>query len=411
MTMNRKNSSSIHQTRRGLYTLYAVVGVLVTLHVCSQWQWWIETTKVLNDKGRVSEEIGMANTSEYQLTNKESTTAKTNDMTDKIETSSVDSGVSIQTDLEICKVVVDNLIYDHHMEVLEAIMAKAPLDLLPSICTSVGAVFDFKLSPYPRSVEWTLYANEYIRNRTYQSGNIQRRLGTVYPQHEYPVRKTPYAMNITSSCDCTPAFVDALTHDKYLVCMFHEVCPELANHSQAYWFHPDQPHSYFPNVLPQFDRNRSKATPPYRLCTIGEIVRRNYGMMELFLSNSSRRDFTFTIMGKGEIPSFFSKYNVSTHQSSTYSYLDYQREVATGCDVMLALIDQQRNSPYFTRSVMSGTMVQASAYKHPFVVHNHLAKVYGEYLKEQLIETHTDDPNTFVDALEKMLGRLDAINE
>jgi hypothetical protein len=44
-------------------------------------------------------------------------------------------------------------------------------------------------------------------------------------------------------------------------------------------------------------------------------------------------------------------------------------------------------------------MVQASAYKHPFVVHSHLAKVYGEYLIDQLIETHTDDPNTFVDAL------------
>jgi hypothetical protein len=80
----------------------------------------------------------------------------------------------------------------------------------------------------------------------------------------------------------------ALTNDKNLVCMFHELCPELANHSQAYWFHPDQPHSYFPNVMPQFGPPTILATPPYRLCTIGEIVRQNYGMMELFLSNSSR---------------------------------------------------------------------------------------------------------------------------
>jgi len=56
---------------------------------------------------------------------------------------------------------------------------------------------------------------------------------------------------------------------------------------------------------------------------------------------------------------------------------------------------------------MTGSVVQASAYKHPFVVHKDLDTVYGEYLKDQVVETHTDDPDTFVAALTRLLAKLD----
>jgi hypothetical protein len=217
-------------------------------------------------------------------------------------------------------------------------MAKVPLESLPPICSQIGIDVDFVLSSYPRSREWKLYADEYMRNQSYAGG--QRRLGTVYSQAGIPERSVPYAINVSATCDCVPEFITALDEDKSLVCMFHNACPAVANHSRAYWFHPNQPHSYFPDVMPQFPRS-SKVKPPYRLCAIGEVQRRNYGMMETFLASSPRRDFTFTIMGKGEIPSFFVKYNVTTTRSSPFSFVDYQRQVATGCDVILALVDRR----------------------------------------------------------------------
>ena len=304
-----------------------------------------------------------------------------------------------------CHVVIDNLFYDQHLEVLESIMAKVPLDSLPPICDKIGVDVDFNLSPYPRSREWAVYANEFMRKQKYAGG--LRRLGTVYSQAGNPPRSVPYAINVTATCKCLPEFVAALKDDASLVCMFHDACPELANHSRAFWFHPDQPHSYFPNIMPQFERE-SKVASPYRLCAIGEVKRRNYGMLERFLASSSRRDFTVTIMGKGDIPDFFDKYKVQANQSSPYSYVEYQRQVATGCDVILALVDRTKNGDYFTRSKMTGSVVQASAYKHPFVVHKDLVKVYGKYLKDQVVESHTDDPDTFAAALTTLLTRLDA---
>jgi len=309
-----------------------------------------------------------------------------------------------RSESEQCRVVIDNLHYDQHLEVLESIMAKVPLDTLPGFCKDTGITVDFNLSPHPRSREWAVYANEFMRNQTYAEGT--RRLGNVYSQAGNPNQSVPYAINVTATCKCLPEYVAALKVDSSLVCMFHDSCPEVANHSRAFWFHPDQPHSYFPNIMPQFPRS-SQIKPPYRLCVIGEVIRRNFGMLERFLESSTRRDFSITIMGKGIIPSFFEKYHVPTNQSAPYSYVDYQQQVATGCDVILALVDTKKNGDYFTKSKMTGSVVQASAYKHPFVVHKDLDTVYGEYLKDQVVETHTDDPDTFVAALTRLLAKLD----
>jgi hypothetical protein len=60
---------------------------------------------------------------------------------------------------------------------------------------------------------------------------------------------------------------------------------------------------------------------------------------------------------------------------------------------------------------MTGSVVQASAYKHPFVIHEDLQTVYDEHLKGQLIETHTDDADTFTVALGKLLEQLDEQNQ
>ena len=39
-----------------------------------------------------------------------------------------------RSESEQCRVVIDNLHYDQHLEVLESIMAKVPLDTLPGFC-------------------------------------------------------------------------------------------------------------------------------------------------------------------------------------------------------------------------------------------------------------------------------------
>ena len=312
-----------------------------------------------------------------------------------------------QLDSEQCHVVIDNFRYDQHMEVLESIMSKVPLHALPSFCNTLGITVDFHISPHSRSREWAIYANDVMRKQTYAGGT--RHLGKVYSQAHTTNR--PYAINVTATCKCSPPFVAALKNDLSLVCMFHDTCPEVADHPRAFWFHPDEPHSFFPNIMPQFERRSNKRISPYHLCVIGSVRRRNYRMLERFLASSTRRDFTVVIMGKGVIPSFFKDYHVQTNQSTPASFLDYQLQVATGCDVILALVDRNKNGDYFTKSKMTGSVVQASAYKHPFVVHKDLLTVYGEYLKDQVVETHTDDPQTFVDALTRLLARLDAEQE
>ena len=305
-----------------------------------------------------------------------------------------------------CYVLIDNHRVDHHLELLESIMAKIPLKNLPSICSQVGIDVDFMVAPGPRSTQWKIYADEYMRNKTYAG---QRRLGRVFSAGDNLEGSLHYAINVSATCKCHSELVMSLDEDESFLCMLHDACPEVANHSRAYWFHPTQPQWFFPDIFPQFPRS-SKVEPPYRLCTVGQVWRRNYGLMATFLTSSSRRDFTFTIMGRGRIPSFFVEQNVTITKRSPPSHIDYQREIATGCDVMLALVDTKACSQYFMQPKMTGSVIQASVYKIPFVVHEDLHTLFRENLKGQLVELHTDDPDSFTVALTKILDRLDEQN-
>lgn len=74
-------------------------------------------------------------------------------------------------------------------------------------------------------------------------------------------------------------------------------------------------------------------------------------------------------------------------------------------DVILGLIDRKHHANYFPGSKkqkLSGSLAQAAAYGLPIVLHEDLEPVYIEQLKSVHTESHSDDPASFQQALDRM---------
>ena len=83
--------------------------------------------------------------------------------------------------------------------------------------------------------------------------------------------------------------------------LFMTFCRDVANCLQVFWFHPDEPHSYSPNIMPQFP------------CS--------YQVEFSFLVKMTCSDFRFILMENNIIPSFFVKFKMPTNQFSLLSYI------------------------------------------------------------------------------------------
>ena len=77
--------------------------------------------------------------------------------------------------------------------------------------------------------------------------------------------------------------------------------------------------------------------------------------------------------------------------------------VGCTCDSLVTVLQSRDNQAYFTTQ-LTGSLPQAAAYQLPLVVHERLARVYHAFLPP-LYETHADDTDSFVRALERLLER------
>lgn len=320
-----------------------------------------------------------------------------------------------------CKLVIDNGQFGYHFEILESVVADFPL-VLPEPCgnhLSVDLTFDLKESELsPRARGYVNYLRDNVQGKVYVGyRNQQRTLDQVYFQKkraDYNAQDPEFIAYVYSSAYCRPRFLNELNSNKTYA-IFHERCAKAEVNSRSYWVTPNQRNHIFPNRLPQFNTTDRVSIPPYKLCVIGKARRRNFGFFRSYFESSAIDDFRdrfqILIFGMGSVPGWLSNFT-SVKQDSTADFYDFQRRVAMNCDALVALLDSATKSEYFpnvsgSSQKLSGAITQASAYKLPIVIHEDLASLYAEYLKQNLVVTHSDNVSSFKTALHTMLHQLD----
>ena len=86
--------------------------------------------------------------------------------------------------------------------------------------------------------------------------------------------------------------------------------------------------------------------------------------------------------------------------------------MATDCNVVLTLVTKDKNPRYFNVSasmpMLSGSVPLIIAYRVPFVTHEDMYRLYQDHWPSDVpFATHTDEAETFVQALTTLLDKLE----
>lgn len=339
------------------------------------------------------------------------------------------SPVSNQRSNQPCHFVIETGTFDFHQEFIESLVAKFPVGAaveLPERCDNDNQPYIFHVKQganRPRNRDWRDFANQHMVNRVYRDDNgRERRFGFVGATYKKFVSlNVTYQARILLSCYCVKEDIVQVINTPNTYCYFHEACPEMLDNPRAYWAHPAQPRVVFPTVQPEMTRP-SLSGKDYEFCVVGSIYRRDWTLMEDLVAkhrSTVAGKMRFHILGKGELPAVLvngttSDEPIRIRQTTLESFYDFEKELASNCHVLLALVSQTINPDYFMSSngtaaklKVTAAIVHAAAYQIPTVLHEDLFPIYRKYLSKE-VETHSDAAVSFTDAVLKMLARLDA---
>ena len=328
----------------------------------------------------------------------------------------------IATKLPDCRVLILNNAFNFHYEVLESILALYPLPEVPTgSCNHSSLQFTVAIPhgrvPFQKtkSKSWNEYANTAMMGKNYYSYATEgqsRHLATVLqvPGRD-KVGTDGFDYFINASCYCRlPQDLEWLQNSTSNFCVFHESCEEHKNSSQAMWLNPHHERHFFPSLLPRFEpyAGPKQNQDHHNLCVVGSPSRRNYDYVINYLNTlgNTTTDVHFHNFGWGLLPTSLDAWSHRVTSHSIGNYVEFQRSVVQTCDAIMPLLRPTTQPDYFTGAKkLSGSIVQAAAYKLPIVLHHDLAKLYESHIVDTV--THGDDQESYNDAIQRLLHRLE----
>jgi len=345
-----------------------------------------------------------------------------------------------------CRILIVSS-YPWHYEVLESVM-RVPFETYSlrgndgagatQDCDEKNVIFDLSLVEDTDSGFDEYFRTVMVLKYHVNDDTNPVHIGRMVP-YDHNTTDPQYSAIVEATCHCTRSEGHVKFDAREWVagydrrrCVLHRHCPDTYNDPRFLSATPFNPRFFLSNVLPgseesgldRLGKRRSAVLetavvarpPPFQLCVTGRTLARNYDLLREFLDNAGPRytDDLITakirIHGEGCLPSSLRQHELRFHQSFISKYENYQTLVRTECDILLALVDKKEHENYFFDQ-LTGTMSQSSAHNIPIVIHEELAMtVYKDYLPD-IYETHTDASGSFVDALKRILDKMDELSK
>jgi len=308
---------------------------------------------------------------------------------------------------KVCKVAVKNS-KRYHYETLESIAWQLPEKYL-ALQDCDWYEFDFfNLQDASGRVEsWAYYFLQSMQGQTKRVEGKPRTIGSLWLLETMRTPLIDYDLVVEASCYCRDA--PALRKYVTLTCVFHEQCPEVENHPRAVWLSPHHEQYYLPTSLPQFDKKETlieaATNSTSTICMVGGTLRRSWSLMRAFLDNYKQDNIHLLIVGKGPFPKDLRPHQSRITHTAPDDYMDFHYLVANNCSILTTLVTSQDQPDYFTHGEqkLTGAIPLILAYGQRSVVHEELAALYPLNVTTQ---THTDDPSTFVQAMQDMVEQV-----
>lgn len=226
-----------------------------------------------------------------------------------------------------------------------------------------------------------------------------------YINKKYPNIKFEMAKNYDYHIDCSiyPKHYDIiknLDNKKYFfIC--HDIEATLKNMENVFYLTPIAKRFIYADIMPHMSKkNMNKDIPIYAIQGhIGgeHARRRNLNLLLNVLKNDYDKPFRLKVVGSGELPEEFKKYEHKIEIKKDLNFIDYHKEFLD-CYCIFTLTLKETNKQYY-KTKLTSTINYIRGYKLKAIIDNDLQEIY----KLPNVELYSNEENV-VDAFRKTLN-------
>jgi hypothetical protein len=275
-------------------------------------------------------------------------------------------------------IVIDNLNYGFHFEIIESIIQKY------NIILKINKNNENKI--YLENIN----SNEYIHyiNKIYPFIKINQKLDN----YDYKIFSTFYFKEL----DKYSTQINNLTK-YFFIC--HEVNDNLKKYSNVFYLTPlcKSNNFIYADVLPKLNQKSTKNNIPIYIVQ-GRIgtLRRNPTLLYHILNHSYNYNYKIKIIGRGDLPKILEPFKDKIIFKKDLSFEDYHNEF-NDAYCILPLITQKSHPQYYTDKLTS-SISYAKAYNCKCLIDKDLQEIY-QLNNVEVFNNENDITNAFMKTL------------
>jgi hypothetical protein len=275
-------------------------------------------------------------------------------------------------------IVIDNLDYDYHFEIIESIIQKYD-DIIKIKKSKKHEIYLENID----SIQYITYIN-----KIYPSIKINQKIDN----YDYKIFTTFYFKELDNH-------IDQINNPSKYFFICHEVDDNLKIYNNVFYLTPlcNSNNFIYADVLPKIKQNQNQNNIPIYIIQ-GRIgtLRRNPKLLVRILSTNFIYNYKIKIIGKGELPKILEPFKDKIILKKDLEFEDFHNEFS---DIycMLPLITKKSHPQYYTNKLTS-TINYAKAYNLKCLIDKDLQDIY-HLNNVEIFNDENDIANSFMKTL------------
>jgi len=276
-------------------------------------------------------------------------------------------------------IIIDNLGYGYHFEIIESIIKK-----------------------YDYILKTVKYSNNELYLENISSNDYIKYINEKYPNIKVNLKQSNFDYKIYSTFypNLIDKFKDQLLN-RNIYFISHEISDILLKYNNIFYLSPlcNCKRFIYSNVLPSIEHLKKKEVfPIYAVQGNFTSSRRNYNLLCNILKNNYKYDFRIKFIGRGTFSEILKPFESKIIISNNRNFINYHYEFAN-CYGILPLITKKSHPQYYNNKLTS-TISYAMGYDLVCIIDKDLQDIYN--LKNvEIFNNENDIVNAFSRSLEK----------
>jgi hypothetical protein len=254
-------------------------------------------------------------------------------------------------------IVIDNLNYGFHFEIIESVIQK------------YNIILKIQNDPNNKIYLENIASNEYVHyiNKNYPNILVNKKIN----DYDYKIFSTFYSKEFDK-------YMNKINNPTKYFFIGHDINDKLKKYNNIFYITPlcNSKNFIYADILPKIVKKVDIDIPIYVIQGNFTSLRRNYNLLWNILKNEydKKKVFKIKFLGRGSLPQEYEKYKDKIIIKSSLGFVNYHNEF-NDCYCILPLITKKSHSQYYTNKLTS-TISYAKAYNLKCLIDKDLQDIY-----------------------------------